>query len=83
MSLTHCRVLLFMFGRDSEVHARLHSLCPSPGRETQELVARAPECSRGARRISLSGLEAGVTVTGPSEGRQLSAGGNRGAQESL
>ena len=60
-----------------------HSLCPSPGRETQELVARAPECSRGARRISLSGLEAGVTVTGSLRGGDSLVLGKQGAQESL
>lgn len=51
--------------------------------ETQELVARAPECSRGARRISLSGLEAGVTAAGALRGGDSLVLGKQGAQESL
>ena len=73
VNLTHHHVLL---------RQRLRSSCQARTasallrvEETYELVARAPESSRGACRISLSGLEAGVAAAGALRGgRQRSAG---------
>ena len=81
MSLTHHHVLL---------RQRLRSSCQARTasallrvEETYELVARAPECSHGASRISLSGLEAGVAAAGALRGGDSVVPGKQGAQESL